>query len=196
MISESQSGQRKVILLQTASSKHRSLFIFLITVLSVSTHAKGPIILAISSWIAPLALITPGRMSVIRWNEKEPREDKRRGSHFKAKVLMSGEASFCYINETDLWETRVQLNINPSLRTPHHGVWFVPGERKPAYTNTPLIQSLSMAPSVSILPVFDCSYQLHGKIPKFRLEKTNFFAPFRLGSFREWFMCCDLRRRN
>ena len=132
MISESQSGQRKVILLQTASSKHRSLFIFLITVLSVSTHAKGPIILAISSWIAPLALITPGRMSVIRWNEKEPREDKRRGSHFKAKVLTSGEASFCYMNETDLWETRVQLNINPSLRTPHHhGVRLVPGERKP-----------------------------------------------------------------
>ena len=132
MISESQSGQRKVILLQRASSKHRSLFIFLITVLSVSTHAKGPIILAISSWIAPAALITPGRMLVIRWNEKEPREDKRRGSHFKAKVLTSGEASFCYMNETDLWETRVQLNINPSLRTPHqHGVRLVPGERKP-----------------------------------------------------------------
>ena len=62
--------------------------------------------------------------------------------------------------------------ISGTVKPPLHGhplntdtwslqtVWLVSGEKKPLNTDTPLIQTFSMAPSVSILTVFDCTYCL------------------------------------
>ena len=49
------------------------------------------------------------------------------------------------------------LNTDTSLL---QTVWLVSGEKKPFNTHTPLIQTFSMAPSVSMLTVFDCTYCL------------------------------------
>ena len=62
--------------------------------------------------------------------------------------------------------------ISGTVKPPLHGhpfntdtsslqtVWLVSGEKKPLNTDTLLIQTFSMAPLVSILTVFDCTYCL------------------------------------
>ena len=54
----------------------------------------------------------------------------------------------------------------------------------PLSADTPLIRRLSIALSVSVLTWFVCSYQLHGKIPKFRLEKKQIVRAMPLGKLQ------------
>lgn len=91
----SQSGQRNAMLLVAGSSKDNCSFNFFITVFSVSTHASEPITLAISSCTASPQERSPGIISVMKWNENEPREASNRGNLLSAAIFVSIVVPFC-----------------------------------------------------------------------------------------------------